>query len=50
MNMKKLNAKREPIRNQNRIEEQKAISDRTDRNAQHKESVQKQFAHGSMDH
>jgi len=54
--MKRLNAKREAIRNQNRIEEQKAISDRADRNAKQKESVQKhsadrseQFAHGFMD-
>ena len=39
--MKRLNAKREAIRNQNRIEEQKAISDRADRNAKQKESVQK---------
>ena len=49
--MQRLNAKREAIRNQNRIEEQKAISDRADRNAKQKESVQKQLiAHGSMDH
>ena len=41
--MKRLNAKREAIRNQNRIEEQKAISDRADRNAKQKESVQNFF-------
>ena len=41
--MKRLNAKREAIRNQNLIEEQKHISDRADRNAKQKESVQKYF-------
>ena len=39
--MKRLNAKREAIRNQNRIEEQKHISDRADRNAKQKETIQK---------
>ena len=50
--MKRLNAKREAIRNQNRIEEQKAISDRADRNAKQKESVQKyshDLLHGFID-
>ena len=48
--MKRLNAKREAIRNQNRIEEQKAISDRADRNAKQKESVQKHSADHSWIH
>ena len=48
--MKRLNAKREAIRNQNRIEEQKAISDRADRNAKQKESVQKHSADRSWIH
>ena len=39
--MRRLNAKREAIRNQNRIEEQKAISDRADRNAKQKEPIRK---------
>ena len=42
--MKRLNAKREAIRNQNRIEEQKHISDRADRNAKQKERIQKLFS------